>query len=44
MSINRRMDKYTYTMEYYSVIIKNEMLIDATTQVNLKIIALTETI
>ena len=36
MSINSAMDKvYTYTMQYFSVIIKNKLLIHATTWMHL---------
>ena len=44
MSINRRMDKdvYTYTIEYYSAIKKNEITPFAATWMDLEMIILSE--
>ena len=42
MSINRRMDKDVYTMEYYSAIKKNEIMPFAATWMDLEIIILSE--
>ena len=44
MSINRRMDKdvYTYTIEYYSAIKKNEIMPFAATWMDLEMIILSE--